>query len=244
MRTDNSTLTHRSADDVIDGSGQQPVASSTPSTAITVALVNDYELILQGLHSMLTPYADRLKVVEHEVGGTPDHVADVALFDTFAGRRDALARAADMVNEGLVQHVILYTWDAPAEFLEIARATGVSGVVLKSTTGKALVEMIERVVDGERVGLDHVGPTARHIADDVLSLREHEVLALLALGYSNPQIARELFLSVDTVKTYVRRVFTKLGVNNRTQAALLAAGHDVAAPSSRVERLNAQGAQR
>jgi DNA-binding NarL/FixJ family response regulator len=62
------------------------------------------------------------------------------------------------------------------------------------------------------------------------------VLALLALGLSNPEIAVELFLSVDTVKTYVRRVFAKLGVNNRTNAALLAAKYDLAPPERRLSK--------
>jgi hypothetical protein len=54
------------------------------------------------------------------------------------------------------------------------------------------------------------------------------VLALLALGRTNAEIGEQLFLSVDTVKTYVRRVFAKLGVNNRTQAAMRAAERSLA----------------
>lgn len=191
---------------------------------VRVALVNDYEIILRGLHSMLSSYRDRIEVVEHKVGGTPDRVADVALFDTFAARRGALARARRMIEEGLVDHVVVYTWDAAPEFLQIAKATGVSAVVLKSTTGEELVNIIERVVEGEFVGLDRVVQGVRSSSSDELSMREQEVLALIALGHTNAAIGQQLFLSVDTVKTYVRRVFAKLEVNNRTQAALKAAG--------------------
>jgi DNA-binding NarL/FixJ family response regulator len=190
---------------------------------IKVALVNDYEIILRGLHSMLTPFADRIEVVEHETSGTPQHHADVALFDTFASRRDALDRARDMIAEGKVKHVVLYTFDATEEFLTIARDVGVSGVVLKSATGDVLATAIERVVAGERVGLDSVVRATRSRTSKDLSPREQEVLALLALGRTNAEIGEQLFLSVDTVKTYVRRVFAKLGVNNRTQAAMHAA---------------------
>lgn len=203
---------------------------------IRVSLVNDYEIILQGLHAMLAPFRNRIVVVEHEVGGTPDVPADVALFDTFAGRRDALDRAAKMVAEGVVNHVVMYTWDAAPQFVEIARTNGVSAVILKSVTGGTLVEQIEQVVGGERLGFDHNARMNRRGPGEALSLREQEVLALLALGYSNPEIAEELFLSVDTVKTYVRRVFAKLGVNNRTTAALLAAKYDLAAPPGRLAR--------
>ena len=190
---------------------------------ITVALVNDYEVILRGLHSMLAPFSDRIEVVEHETSGTPDRPADVALFDTFASRRDALDRARDMIQERKVKHVVLYTFDAAEEFLTIARSIGVSGVVLKSATGDVLATAIERVMAGERVGLDDVVRATRSRTSKDLSPREQEVLALLALGRTNAEIGEQLFLSVDTVKTYVRRVFAKLGVNNRTQAAMHAA---------------------
>jgi DNA-binding NarL/FixJ family response regulator len=97
-------------------------------------------------------------------------------------------------------------------------------VVLKSASGEALADALERVVAGEQVGLDVVARAARSAPSaSELSAREEEVLALLASGRTNAEIAEELFLSVDTVKTYVRRVFTKLGVKNRTQAAMHAA---------------------
>lgn len=216
----------------------------TERLPLRVALVNDYEIILRGLHAMLAPFSDRLVIVEHEIGGVSSVTADVALFDTFAGRRDALERAAAMAADSRVDHVVLYTWDAASEFLDRARESGVSAVILKSVTGRVLVEQIERTVNGERIGLEHVGRSGRGPFSEALSIREQEVLALLALGLSNPHIARELFLSVDTVKTYVRRVFTKLGVNNRTSAALLAADYDLAPPRGRLDRLPATSQNR
>ncbi len=200
---------------------------------LRIALVNDYEVILQGLHAMLAPYHHRVEIVEHEVGGTPKCPADIALFDTFAGRRDALERARLMSEEGIVDQIVLYTWDAAPKFVEAARSMGAAAVVLKSVTGELLVEQLERVASGERLGLDDQSRSNSR-GGEALSLREQEVLALLALGLSNPEIAEELFLSVDTVKTYVRRVFAKLGVNNRTNAALLAAKYDLAPPARRL----------
>jgi DNA-binding NarL/FixJ family response regulator len=213
--------------------------SSTPSSParssdggvtrpVRVALVNDYEIILRGLHAMLAPFAERIAVVDYEIGGTPDHVADVALFDTFASRRDALDRARQMIAERRVDHVVLYTFDATEEFLEIARSVGVSGVVLKSASAEELATAIERVARGEQFGLDTPVRATRSATSDGLSAREEEVLALLALGCTNAQIAEQLFLSIDTVKTYVRRVFAKLGVSNRTQAAMHAAERSLA----------------
>lgn len=216
-------------------------AAATSSTSVSrrpirVSLVNDYEVIVQGLHTMLAPYRARVVVVEHELGGTPDSRADVALFDTFAGRRDALDRAGRMVDEGLADHVVLYTWDAATRFVQAANDSGISAVVLKSVSGAELVDQLERVVRGEPVRSEPRSRLNQRGAGEPLSLREREVLALLALGSSNPEIADELFLSVDTVKTYVRRVFAKLGVNNRTSAALMAADYDLAPPPARLAR--------
>ena len=200
---------------------------------LTVSIVNDYEIIVRGLAAMLAEYPDRVRVVELEAGGAPSQSCDVALYDTFAGRRHSLERAEKMVASQIVRHVVLYTWDAPGEFLEDAARIGVSGVVLKSRGAGDLVDVLERVATGERVGLDVVSRGREHCAPPDLSMREHEVLALVALGMSNREVAEELYLSVDTVKTYVRRLFSKLGVSNRTQAALKAAGYDVQPPPSR-----------
>ena len=198
---------------------------------ITVALVNDYEIIVQGLSAMLAPYSDRVRVVEMAAGSEPQRRADVALFDTFAGRRYAIDRARTMVSEGHVGHVLLYTWDAAPAFLALAADAGVSGVALKSHEGADLVDVIERVAKGERIGLENVRRGRRAREPDVLSSREQEVLALIALGMTNGEIAGEVFLSVDTVKTYVRRLYAKLGVKNRAQAALSAASHHVMPPT-------------
>jgi DNA-binding NarL/FixJ family response regulator len=184
---------------------------------------------------MLEPYADRVRVVELEAGGEPAEAADVALYDTFAGRRQSLERAEKMIVSQVVRHVVLYTWDAGAQFLDDASQIGVAGVVLKSHGAGELVDALERVGSGERVGLDLLPRRGRDQGSHPgLSTREREVLALVALGMSNREVASELYLSVDTIKTHVRRVFSKLGVNNRTQAALRAARYEVQPPESRL----------
>ena len=205
------------------------------STApLTVSLVNDYEIIVSGLATMLDPYADRVRVVELSVESEPTRQADVALFDTFAGRRHALGRASAMVSEGYVDHVVLYTWDATADFLAQAEQAGVSGVILKSVGGERLVQALERTVSGERMGMTHTTRSPRSEQTNELSNREREVLALLALGSTNRQIANELYLSVDTVKSHMRRLYSKLGVSNRTQAALRADQYQLRPALSRV----------
>lgn len=198
---------------------------------IRVALVNDYDIIVEGLRAMLEPFAERVRVVELVAGDTPDGVCDIALFDTFAGRRHALGRVREMLADRDVGKVVLYTWDAPAAFLDDATAARVDGVILKSDTGVRLVEALEGVHRGDPVGIDQ---TSGDDAPTVLSEREREVLALLAQGASNREIAAELYLSIDTVKTHVRNLFTKLDVSNRTRAALEAARFGVAPPPGRL----------
>ena len=197
---------------------------------IRVTLVNDYEIIVQGLRRMLEPFSSRIEVVETQVGGVPDAPTDIALFDTFAGRRYSLQRVRMMAQDRSIGKVVLYTWDAPPAFRDDIGRHAIDGVILKAVTGEALVESLERIFAGESVGLDELteSPTAA-----ALSEREQEVLALMALGLSNRQIAHELYLSVDTIKTHVRSVFSKLGVSNRTQAALVAADLGVGPPASR-----------
>jgi len=204
-----------------------------PGDPLKVALVNDYEIIVHGLAAMLAPFSDRVQIVEIDVNAEPECRVDVALFDTFASRRHSIDRAKQMVQSGMVKHVLLYTWDAAAEFLSLAEEAGVSGVVLKSQTGESLVDVIERVARGERIGFENIHRGRQSWDHSALSVREQEVLALIAYGMSNAEIGKELFLSVDTVKTYVRRLYSKLGVKNRAQAALQAARYNVLPPASR-----------
>jgi DNA-binding NarL/FixJ family response regulator len=198
---------------------------------IRVALVNDYEIIVEGLRVMLEPFGERVRVVEMVAGDTPDHACDIVLFDTFAGRRYAIGRVREMLADHHIGKVVLYTWDAPSEFLDDATASRVDGVILKSVTGARLVEALERVHRGEAVG---VGESREEAEVTVLSEREREVLALLAQGASNREIAAELYLSIDTVKTHLRRLFSKLEVSNRTRAALEAERFGVAPPAARL----------
>jgi len=197
---------------------------------IRVTLVNDYEIIVQGLRRMLEPFSDRIEIVETQVGGVPDLPTDIALFDTFAGRRYALQRVRLMARDRSIGKVVLYTWDAPPAFRDDIMQSSIDGVILKAVTGEALVESLERIHAGESLGLDGFSESPVSAA---LSEREQEVLALIALGMSNRQIAHELYLSVDTIKTHVRSVFGKLGVANRTQAALAAGDVGVGRPPTR-----------
>ncbi len=196
---------------------------------LRIALVNDYEIVVRGLRSMLAPFDDRVVVVDTDAGGVPDRPADIVLFDTFASRRGSLQRVEELGQAPQWQHVVLYTWDAPTDFLDHVATAHVDGVILKSDHGERLVDQLERVSRGEPVGKELLHGDQPD--DPSLTEREREVLALIARGRTNPEIGRELFLSVDTVKTHVQSLFRKLDVRNRTQAAMLADRYELADPS-------------
>lgn len=186
---------------------------------VTVALVNDYQVVVEQLRDMLSPYTARVAVVDMEIGSTDVAPADVALFDTLGGQRHALSRAKELVARRGVGHVLIYARAPSKAFVRAAEAAGVAQVIDKAMTGEELVNLIEAVADERPTTTRHriARPTD---PGDQLTLRDRELLALLAKGLTNEQIAEELFIGVETVRTHLRRLFRKLGVQKRTQAAV------------------------
>ena len=189
---------------------------------ITVALVNDYRVVVERLRDMLLPFGERVIVVDMEIGTEDIAPADVALFDTLGGQRHALTRARALVERRGVDHVIIYARDPSPAFVLAAEAVGVDDVIDKITTGEALVAAIEAVAH------DHPPPARgrakqpRPSAGEITG-RDQELLALLAKGLSNDEIADELFIGVATVRTHLQHLYRRLHVANRAQAAQRAA---------------------
>ncbi len=193
-----------------------------------VALVNDYDLVVAGLTAMLAPYGDRIALVEPILIDEPvrEPPVDVALYDAF-GREalgiDALTRLSDKAGVGCVA---VYTSEVAEDAVDLAVRAGVGGYLSKATPAAQLVDQIERVAAGQVV-IETPGTSAtanRQVRlwpgkDAGLSERESEIVALVALGRRNAEIAEALFISVETVKTHLSRAFRKLGLTNRTQVA-------------------------
>jgi two-component system, NarL family, response regulator LiaR len=197
---------------------------------VRVALMNDYEVIVAGLQAMLAPHADRVRVVELD-SLLPVHSAvDVLLYDAF-GRERVTGPVEQTIAETDAK-VVIYTWHLDAELVEEALAKGAAGCISKSLEGLDLVAALEKVHGGSVV-VSHPppGPEAKPDEDargdwpgreHGLSARESEVLALIAQGLSNQEIADRAFLSINSVKTYIRTAYRKIGVERRTQAVLWA----------------------
>ena len=186
---------------------------------VRVLIVNDYEVIVEGLRAMLAPFANEIEVVGVAWNDVPETAADIALFDTFASPHSSLSRIDALRENASISRIVLYSWNPDRGFTAAALATPVDAVISKSETGPSLVDMLVRISRGDRLS-SRTGVAVS--ATSELSRREREVLALLTTGRSNRAIADELHLSIDTIKSHVRAAYKKLGVRNRTQAAVLA----------------------
>jgi two-component system, NarL family, nitrate/nitrite response regulator NarL len=119
--------------------------------------------------------------------------------------------------------IILFTAYPDHAALDAARAAGAHGVVVKDSERADLVDVIRRVVAGERVvsadiGGDNGVLLTRKLREHGLTRREYEILRHVAMGETNPEIARALGLTRNTVKTYLQRTLEKLGARNRVEA--------------------------
>lgn len=125
-------------------------------------------------------------------------------------------------SHGDARIIVLTTYEGDAQALRALKA-GASGYLLKSSLRKELLDAIRAVHAGRRYILAEVAhEIAIHAAEDPLSAREIAVLEMVAEGKPNKTIARDLAVSEDTVKAHLRSIFSKLDVNDRTQAVTVA----------------------
>lgn len=201
-------------------------------TPLRVRLVNECELVHAGLIQMLAEHADRIIVLPQGAGR--DEIADVALVDPFTRRLDDSGTAPTTVTRPPgTARVAVFTWESRDGYVERAMLGGADGYLSKSLPALELAAALEKVCAGERiVALDlaqRVEPvTAAH--EIGLTPRETHVVALIAAGAPNKEIARRLGLSMNTVKSHIRTAYRAMGVSSRTQAVLWAVEHGVTAP--------------
>ncbi|WP_420451896.1 response regulator transcription factor [Ilumatobacter sp.] len=199
-----------------------PTPTSQVASPPRVTLANDVELVIVGLREMLSPYADRISLIEGVDRDMPTEGCDIVLFDATTADESSLERLERMIADPSLGKVVIYTWDVDGWFAEQGRVAGVDAVVSKSATAAELVELLEQVHVGEwTVVVDDERP---RLDDPIATLtgREQQVLGILAAGRSNKEIADDLFVSPETVKSHVRSILVKLGARNRTEAARMA----------------------
>ena len=200
-----------------------------PDVPVRVAIVNDYEVVVAGLQHMLAPFPDRIHVVEMVSQLPVESPVDVVMYDAYS--RERVAGPVEEVLGGSDARAVVYTWHFEPELVREALDKGVAGWLSKSLSAEELVDCLERVHRGEVVVSEDPGPDApiRQEAypgkEHGLSPRESEVLALICQGLSNQEIADRAYISVNSVKTYIRLAYRKIGVERRTQALLWATRH-------------------
>lgn len=180
---------------------------------------------------MLKPYAERVRMVELNTNTGVVHDVDIVLYDTFA-QSDVSQPTIDSLVFTSTAQLVVYTWRTGEGVQAQARRAGAAGLVFKGATARELVTVIEHFHHGQHsYPIDNdtcnVEPRTGRWPGDMagLSSRESEVLALICLGLSNEEIATRTYLSINTVKTYIRGAYRKIDVNNRPQAVLWGLSH-------------------
>ncbi len=203
---------------------------------IKVVLVDDDVLIREGLRLIIEQETD-LEVAGQAADGKEavamvDHLQpDVVLMDIRMPVMDGLAATAAITATSDARVIILTTFELDEYVFEALRA-GASGFLLKRTPPEQLLEAIRVVAAGEALLAPSVTkklieafaarPQREAKAIESLTAREREVLKGIGRGLSNQDLAKELFISDNTVKTHVKRVFLKIGARDRAQAVVIA----------------------
>lgn len=215
-----------------------PTASPAP---ITIALVDDYDVVVKGVANMLDPYRDRVLIAELDSTMPVSDAVDIVLYDSFAQPESDHEEIAVLVANPQARRVVVYTWNFHPDLVESARQHGAHGYLSKTLPARELVAALEAVHSGELV-ISDVAARARSAPGldwpgrgEGLSDREAEILALITQGKSNADVARLTYLSPNTVKSYIRTIYRKIGVASRTQAVLWGVDHGFTPDHHRIE---------
>ncbi len=210
-------------------------------TPITVALVDDYDVVVMGVAQILEKYRDKVVVAELDTNKPLSDYVDIALYDSFAQPEADQSDIGVLVKSGRARHVVVYTWNFHPDLVESARSQGAHGYLSKALPARELVSALEAVHAGKTViseparrtrpasGLDWPG------RNEGLTDREAEILALITQGKSNAEVAELTYLSPNTVKSYIRSVYRKIEVGSRTQAVLWGVDHGFTPDHRRID---------
>lgn len=211
---------------------------------IRVLIVDDHQIVREGLRTLISEEAD-IEVVGEAADGA-EGVAltlalrpDVVLMDLIMPGLDGIEAMRRLQQTDTAWHVLVLTNFADDESVREALRVGAVGYLLKDVLRDELIQAIHAAAKGQpylhpeaqrRLIQQIVQPPQPSSTFD-LTPREHEVLSLISQGKSNKEIARELHITEGTVKGHVSSIMAKLGVSGRTQAALLAVQHGLGDPN-------------
>ena len=194
---------------------------------IRLVIADDHPVVRDGLRGMLAQQADFEIVGEAATGQeavalVERHRPEVVLMDLRMPAMDGVTATGRIVAGSAATHVlVLTTYDTDGDILRAVEA-GATGYLLKDTPREELFAAIRAAARGETVLAPAVAARlvghVRAPAEETLTAREVEVLALVARGCTNAEAARRLYISEATVKTHLLHIFGKLGVDDRTAA--------------------------
>lgn len=196
---------------------------------LSVFLVDDHEVVRRGLAALVDADDDMYVVGQAEnrsqaLAQIPVVRPDVVLLDVRLPDGSGLDVCRRLCARMPEVRCLIVTSFRDARAMRDAAAAGAKGYVVKDVRGMQLVEAVREVGAGRLLPLPPEAPSRRRDAfPNNLTAQERRLLELLGEGLTNRQIAERMFLAEKTVKNYVSRILAKLGVERRTQAAVLAA---------------------
>ena len=196
---------------------------------ITVLLADDHEVVREGLRLSLLRSPHIRIVGEAPDGQTAVSLAerrrpDVVIMDLRMPEMDGIEATEEIMRLNPEAHVLIFTAYSERALLTRGLESGARGYVLKEAAHEVLLKAIERVAAGDTFVDPALIPSLTTGKDgrDILTQREREILQLLADGMSNADVATQLFISQETVKSHVRHILAKLEAETRTQAVAIA----------------------
>jgi DNA-binding NarL/FixJ family response regulator len=216
------------------------MSTATVAGPVRVVLVDDHQMVIEGLKAMLTGFQSKVRVVgqavgvEHAVQVVEGLDPDVVLCDVRMQGSSGLDLCLALRQRNPVRKIVMLSVYDDEQYLFQAMRVGASGYLLKSISGDELVHQLELVKSGEmaidpglaaravdtaaRLQRDEFWPGARQ----GLTQRESEILSFMVSGLSNRAIAVRLVIGDETVKSHLRSMYRKLGVGDRTSAVAAA----------------------
>jgi two-component system response regulator NreC len=211
---------------------------------IRIVVVDDHAVVRSGIALLLN--AEKDMEVVGDAGNTRDavfevraHKPDIVLLDVVMPEESGIDALPKLLREAPDAHILMLSMQDDPSYVREAFAAGASGYVLKEAVDAEVVAAVREVAAGHRYVHPALG--ARMVAADAaaqeaaaadpLSDREREVLRLLALGHTNQEIAKQLFISVRTAETHRAHIMRKLQLSTRAELVRYAIEHGQLEPS-------------